>query len=70
MRVTEDRPRDIGDVVARLTEIDASLPANDGVACFNRMYLTVTELVRDRLTAGFFADAATMGALDVTFADL
>jgi hypothetical protein len=70
VRDAEDRPRSVEDVVARLTEIDASLPANDGVACFNRMYLTVTELVRDRMTAGFFADADAMGALDVTFADL
>jgi hypothetical protein len=70
VRETDTDPRDVDDVVARLTEIDASLPADDGVACFNRMYLTVTELVRDRITAGFFADPAGMGALDVTFADL
>jgi hypothetical protein len=60
----------IEDVIARLTAIDAGLPATDGVACFNRMYLTVTELVRDRMVAGYFADPAAMQALDVTFAGL
>lgn len=34
------------------------------------MYLTVTRLVRDRITAGYFADAGAMRALDVTFAGL
>jgi hypothetical protein len=70
VRESEGRPRSVDDVVARLTEIDASLPPDDGVAAFNRMYLTVTGLVRDRMTAGFFADPVAMGALDVTFADL
>lgn len=70
MRETDQTPRDVDDVVASLTEIQAALPPDDGVAAFNRMYLLVTELVRDRLAAGFFADPAAMTALDVTFADL
>jgi hypothetical protein len=70
VREVEERPRTVDDVVARLKEIDASLPANDGVACFDRMYLTVTELVRDRMAAGYFADPEAMTALDVTFAGL
>ncbi|TQF68266.1 hypothetical protein FK531_14255 [Rhodococcus spelaei] len=57
------------DVVERLQSIDAALSSSDGVASFNRMYLTVTELIRDRLAANFFADTATMQALDVTFAN-
>lgn len=69
-REVEPAPRSVDDVVARLTEIDASLPRTDGVACFNRMYLLVTILVRDHLVDGFFADPAAMSALDVTFADL
>jgi hypothetical protein len=60
----------IDDVVAQLEAIDARLPATDGVACFNRMYLTVTRLVRDRVSAGFFADPAQMQHLDVLFANL
>ena len=34
------------------------------------MYLTVTQLVRDRLADGFFADPVRMQALDLTFAGL
>lgn len=70
MRENELAPRDVDDVVAALTEIQGALPADDGVAAFNRMYLLVTELVRDRLAVGFFQDADAMRALDVTFADL
>jgi hypothetical protein len=70
MREVEDRPHDVDDVVARLTAIAAGLAPGDGVAAFNRMYLLVTELVRDHLTTGFFADPASMTALDVTFAGL
>lgn len=58
----------VDEVVARLESADAALAPDDGVACFNRMYLTVTRLVRDRVGAGFFADPAAAGALDVTFA--
>lgn len=60
----------IDEVVARMQAISAALDPADGVACFNRMYLTVTVLVRERITAGFFADADAMQALDVTFANL
>ena len=70
MREVEATPRTVDDVVARLEQIDASLPRTDGVACFNRMYLLVTVLVRDHITSGFFADPDAMSALDVTFADL
>lgn len=70
MREVEDKPRDVDDVVAQLTAIGAGLAPGDGVAAFNRMYLLVTELVRDHLTTGFFADAGAMSALDVTFAGL
>ena len=70
MRETEQAPRDVDDVVAALTGIQDALAPRDGVAAFNGMYLLVTELVRDRLAADFFADPAAMTALDVTFADL
>jgi hypothetical protein len=70
MRETEVTPRDVDDVVADLTAIQDALPPEDGVAAFNRMYLLVTELVRDRLAVGYFADPASMTALDVTFAGL
>jgi hypothetical protein len=56
--------------VARLESIGAALPAGDGLGCFNRMYLAVTQQVLSRLNAGFFADPQFMTQLDVTFANL
>ena len=50
--------------------IGEALPAADGIACFNRMYLDVTQQVGSRLRQGFFADPAFMTELDVTFANL
>jgi hypothetical protein len=49
--------------------IDAALPAADGLACFNRMYLDVTQQVQGRITQGFFADPAFLTQLDVVFAN-
>ncbi|MET8700572.1 DUF5995 family protein, partial [Kitasatospora sp. NPDC004723] len=53
-------------VVRRLRAIGAGLPPSDGVAVFNRMYLTVTRTVRSRL--GCFADPSAMAVLDTVFA--
>ena len=53
-----------------MKQIDAYLPATDGVACFNRMYLEVTENVNSHITAGFFADPDFLSSLDVTFANI
>ena len=50
--------------------IGASVPAADGLGCFNRMYLEVTKQVQSSLSAGFYADPAFMTELDVTFANL
>lgn len=47
-----------------------ALPAADGLACFNRMYLGVTRQVYTALGQGFYADTAFMTQLDVTFAGL
>ncbi|EWT02385.1 hypothetical protein N865_06335 [Intrasporangium oryzae NRRL B-24470] len=57
-------------VVARMQAIETGLPPTDGVAEFNRMYLEVTELVRDRIAAGTFVDAAFVTRLDLVFAGL
>ena len=59
----------IDDVIARLRSIDAVLPATDGVACFNRMYLEVTLGVADQVQQGTFADADWVTRLDVVFAN-
>ena len=57
----------IGDAIDRMQGIAAALPPIDGLACFNRMYLTVTTAVQTQVDAGFFADAAFMARLDVNF---
>lgn len=61
----------IADVIRQMQDIAEELPALDGVACFNRMYLQVTELVKTNLKAGnYFVDDAFIERLDVTFAQL
>ncbi|MGD9959050.1 DUF5995 family protein [Nocardioides sp.] len=64
-------PTTVPDVVSRLREIDDRLSPEDGVAVFNRMYLTVTEQIAGLLaTASTFHDGPTMAELDVRFANL
>jgi hypothetical protein len=58
-----------------MREIDSALPAGDGVAVFNRMYLTVTDRIAEIIArpdggAITFRDAEVMADLDVRFADL
>lgn len=60
----------IDDVIERMRAIDAALPAGDGVACFNRMYLDVTCGVDDQVKRGQFGDPAWITRLDVVFANL
>jgi hypothetical protein len=60
----------IVDVVERLRTIEGSAPRSDGVACFARLYLAVTEGVGADLTAQGFADARFLETLDVHFAGL
>jgi hypothetical protein len=60
----------VAEAIARMEAIRASVPARDGLGCFNRMYLEVTRQVDSSLGAGFFADPAFMTQLDVTFANL
>ncbi len=56
-------------VVSRLRALDEELPARDGVAVFNRVYLAVTRAVDRSVDAGRFADARAAVALDVRFAE-
>jgi hypothetical protein len=60
----------IAEAMARMEVIGAALPAADGFACFNRMYLDVTQRVDSQVRQGFFADPAFMTGLDVAFANL
>lgn len=69
------QPTTVSGVITRLREIDAALPAGDGVAIFNRMYLQVTERIEAILAdpadaATVFGDPETMAALDMAFAGL
>lgn len=60
----------VAEVIERMRQIERSLDPRDGVACFNRVYLQVTELVAQRLTEDFFDDDAFVEQLDVIFAGL
>jgi hypothetical protein len=60
----------VDEAIAQMEAIDAALPAADGLACFNRMYLGVTRQVYSRLGQDFFADPVFMTQLDVAFASL
>src|SRR5579862_5749999 len=53
-----------------MRQIESTLPASDGVACFNRMYLDVTQKVSAEIDAGGFDDSAFATRLDVVFANL
>ncbi len=60
----------IADVIERLRTIEGSAPSSDGVACFARLYLAVTEGVGADLAGRGFADARFLETLDVHFAGL
>ena len=50
--------------------IAAPLPRGDGVACFARLYLAVTQGVQAHLAGTAFRDPRFLERLDVAFADL
>ena len=64
-----DHAESIDDVLERMATIDATLPHDDGVAYFNRMYWQVTRLVAPRWTSAFEA-GEFLERLDVHFANL
>jgi hypothetical protein len=57
-------------VEARMQAIAAPLPADDGVARFNELYLAVTQAVVEETRADAYRDPAFISRLDVVFADL
>jgi Family of unknown function (DUF5995) len=63
-------PSTVPEVIAGIRAVEAAAPASDGVVCFARLYLQVTETVRDELARTTFADAAFLERLDVGFAGL
>ncbi|MEU1052813.1 DUF5995 family protein [Streptomyces sp. NPDC005876] len=56
-------------VISRMRALDGALPARDGIAVFNRVYLAVTEAVGRGIGTGRFPDARAASALDVRFAE-
>ncbi|WP_329469930.1 DUF5995 family protein [Streptomyces sp. NBC_01723] len=61
--------RTVDSVLTRMRALDAALPGRDGVAVFNRVYLSVTEEVDRHIDSGRFTDARAAIALDVRFAE-
>lgn len=59
---------DLAQVLARMRALAAALPADDGVAVFNGVYLAVTEEVAGRIGDGTFQDPSAAGELDRCFA--
>ena len=61
----------IAEAVTVMTSISAALPSVDGLACFNRMYLIVTNTVLSEISSStFYGDPAFMAHLDVVFVNL
>jgi len=60
----------IDDVIKRMQSIEALLSPADGLACFNRMYLEVTQEVKARIQNDSFSDPGFVSRLDVVFANL
>ncbi|MFK4070004.1 DUF5995 family protein [Streptomyces sp. NPDC029674] len=70
-RFAELRPPAYGvdAVAARMRALGAGWPPRDGVAVFNRVYLSVTEEVGRHLDGGAFPDARAASTLAVRFAE-
>ena len=60
----------VDDAVAIMKALDESLPDNDGVKWFNRLYLRVTVSVATEIRTATFEDPAFLARLDVVFANL
>ncbi len=64
------RPLTVSDAVARMRAIQEAVPASNGIAHFNRLYLAVTETVGSALTTDGYGDPSFVERLDVAFASL
>jgi hypothetical protein len=63
-------PSTVDSVIARMNAALQPLPAGDGVACFIRLYLAVTQGVQARLATQSFRDPSFLADLDHRFAAL
>ena len=57
-------------VCERMRQIALPMAPGDGLGAFNGMYLQVTDLVRDRISQGYFGSAEFMTRLDIVFAGM
>ncbi len=60
----------VAQVIERMETILRPLAQTDGLACFTRLYLAVTQGVETGLVGATFADPDFLGRLDAHFADL
>ena len=68
-RLLVGQAEDIDGAIDRMHSIDGVLPKGDGVAEFNRMYLRVTEEVRQAVGGRTFEHAEFLERLDIVFAN-
>ncbi|MGA4843177.1 DUF5995 family protein [Streptomyces sp. G45] len=66
---TQSKSKSVDEVTARMRALDARWPRQDGVAVFNRVYLTVTQEVGHHVVGGAFPDTVAAVTLDVRFAE-
>jgi hypothetical protein len=69
LALPNNNPNNIPDVIALMQNIDAALPAHDGVKSFNKLYLIVTQQV-DSKPRAFWEAPDWLTQLDVIFAGL
>ncbi|WP_166028993.1 DUF5995 family protein [Streptomyces chilikensis] len=62
--------QNLSTAIAQMRRIATMLDPDDGVACFNRMYLQVTTAFANSLASGHFHDPHFMETLGTNFADL
>ena len=60
----------VAEVISRMEAIVAPLPRADGVACFTRLYLAVTQGVEAELAGVALRDPRFLERLDIAFAQL
>ncbi|MBQ0984127.1 hypothetical protein KBZ10_06230 [Streptomyces sp. F63] len=69
MTTTEPRAAaEVRDAMDRMRALEAALPRQDGVAVFNRVYLSVTGELERRIAAGHFRDPALTAEFTARFA--
>ncbi len=68
--LTPSPAANITEVLATMAQLGNALPEKDGLACFNTMYMEVTQAVYNAVQGGGFGDPTFLERLDVNFANL